>query len=133
MHTRPSRSRANNLGRFLPLLLGAVAGAAGCADDGWTTWIDDPALRGATAGEVEALVADLPNGKSERQYFLNIGAARLRLRFMSVAPMLTSGDRIGVWGDRLSDDFLVSRHIIMPPAADDTAVTSALIGAPVKP
>src|SRR5262245_39747358 len=104
MHTRPSRLRAIHLRGLLPLLLGAIAGATGCTDAS-TTGIDDPALRGATVGEIEALIADMPDGTSERQYFLNLAgpdAARLRLRFVSdAAPMLTTGDRVGVWGDRL--------------------------------
>ena len=94
-----------------------------------------PALRGATVGEVEALVADMPGGTSERQLFLNIAGARRRAAAPSLpdepVTALATGDRVGVWGDRLGDDFLVSRHIVVP--ADETSVTSALIGSPAKP
>ena len=54
------------------------------------------------------------------------GGVRLRLRFAS-EPGLTTGDRIGVWGDLIGDDLLVSRHIVVPP--EETSLTSALIGA----
>src|SRR5262249_38541757 len=63
-----------------------------------------------------------------------MGGDRLRLNFLpqlGEAPQLTSGDRIGVWGDRLSDQFQVSRYIVIPPAED--TITSALIGATPKP
>ena len=116
------------------LILGAIAATAACNDNG--TGTDDPALRGATIGDIEALVADLPDGTSERHYFFTVAepdGAHLRLQFPSgvTPPVLTSGDRIGVWGDRLGEDFLVNRHILIPSA--ETAVTSALIGAPAKP
>ena len=75
-----------------------------------------------------------PDGTSERHYFLNIrlltAAAAPPLRGPSRARVAT-GDRVGVWGDRLGDEFVVSRHVLMP--ADETSVTSALIGAPAKP
>jgi len=126
MHTRRPHSIA-----ICGLL---IVAAAACNDNG-SSGIDDPALRGATVGEVEALVADMPGGTSERQLFLNIPSpdgARLRLRFL-IEPVtaLATGDRVGVWGDRLGDDFIVSRHIVVP--SDETSVTSALIGSPAKP
>ena len=63
------------------LILGTVAAAA-CNDNAGTTTLDDAALRGATVGEVETLVADNPDGTSERLHFLNTpgpDGARLRL------------------------------------------------------
>ena len=119
------------------LILGAVAAASACNDNAGTTTLDDAALRGATVGEIETLVADNPDGTSQRLHFLNTpgpDGARLRLRFLddSAATTLSSGDRLGVWGDRLGDEFHVSRHIVVAPE-EETSVTSALIGAPAKP
>src|SRR6188508_1329862 len=104
MLTRRPRLSSINLRGLL--MLGALAAAPACANnDDASSWIDDPALRGATVGEVETLVADMPDGTSERIHFLNIpgaGADRLRLRFpLESTPAWTSGDRVGVWGDRL--------------------------------
>src|SRR5678815_5101793 len=118
---------------FVGLLL--VAAASACNDNGGSSGIEDPALRGATVGEVDTLVADMPDGSSERHHFLTVGGAdgaRLRLRFARNPEPLTTGDRIGVWGDWAGDEFHVSRHIVLP-AAEETSVTSALIGAPAKP
>ncbi|HEY7372551.1 MAG TPA: MYXO-CTERM sorting domain-containing protein [Polyangia bacterium] len=118
------------------LLFGAVAAVPACGNDPNTTGIEDPALHGATVGEVQALVADMPDGTSQRQYFLGVAGSdtALRLTFAGEAePMLTTGDRIGVWGDRLGDEFLVSRHLLIPLPADESSVTSALIGATPKP
>ncbi len=134
MPIRPFRLHPITLRRMLTLA--ALAGAPACTDDDASSWIDEPALRGATVGEVEALVADMPDGSSEREYYLTVagvGAERLRLRFTGASdPMLTSGDRLGVWGDRLGGELRVSRHVLVPPAPEST-ITSALIGAPAKP
>jgi len=127
-------SRLHHLILLTLLTAGALAVTSGCSNDPNTTGIDDPALQGATVGEVETLVFDNQDGTSERQHFLNLaGGDRLRLVFTgeTVPQSLTSGDRIGVWGDRLSDVFQVSHHIVIPPA-DDT-ITSALIGANPRP
>jgi hypothetical protein len=137
MFTRASRRRSIPLRGVLgPLILGALAGAAGC-EDGTPSRMDDSALQGAIVGDVETMVADMPDGTGERQHFLQLpgpDAAQLRLRFVGdSAPTLTSGDRIAVWGDRLSEEFLVTRYALVPPPADQTSVTSALIGAPAKP
>src|SRR6478752_10244898 len=118
---------------FVGLLL--VVAASACNDTSGSSGIEDPALRGATVGEVDTLVADLPDGHSDRQHFLTVGGAdgaRLRLRFASDPEPLTTGDRIGVWGDWVGDEFHVSRHIVLP-APEETSVTSALIGSPAKP
>ena len=66
MHTR--RPHSTHF-RGLLVISAAVVAAAACNDNG-SSGIDDPALRGATVGEVEALVADMPDGTSERHYFL---------------------------------------------------------------
>jgi hypothetical protein len=130
---RTRRPRSIHI-RGLLVISTVVVAAAACNDNG-TLGVDDPAVRGATVGEIEALVADMPDGTSERQQFINMPApdgARLRLRFVNdPATSLSTGDRVGVWGDRLGDEFVVSRHILLP--SDDTSVTSALIGAPAKP
>ena len=131
MHTRrPHSVKFRGL-----LIISTVLVAAAACNDNAGSGIDDPALRGATVGEVEALVADMPGGTSERQQFLNIpgpDGARLRLRFLAEpTTSLATGDRVGVWGDRRGDDFVVSRYIVVPP--DETSLTSALIGAPAKP
>ena len=59
MHTRRRPISFRGL-----LILGTVAAAA-CNDNAGTTTLDDAALRGATVGEVETLVADNPDGTSE--------------------------------------------------------------------
>jgi len=137
MNTRASRLHHLMINVRGLAILGALAAAsAGCGNDA-APGSDDPALHGATVGEVETLVADMPDGTSERLHFLSVAGPdvdRLRLRFDTgtAEPPLTSGDRIGVWGDRGSDEFRVSRYILIPPALD-TTVTSALIGATPKP
>src|SRR5262245_12152389 len=133
MKTHRPRLRSNHVRGLL--ILGAFLAAPACSNDDASSWMDDPALRGATVGEVETLVFDKTDGTSERQHFLNVGGpdgARLRLHFPADrAPQWTNGDRVGVWGDRLAEDFMVSREILMPEP--ETSITSALIGAPAKP
>jgi len=132
MHTRPSLPRF--VGARALVVLGALVAAPACEDA--TPQGVDPALHDATVGEVETLVADMPDGTSERQYFLNAthpATARLRLRF-TAEPGLATGDRIGVWGDRVGgDEINVSGHVLIPNSPDVGSVTSALIGAPAKP
>jgi hypothetical protein len=134
---RTLRPRPHSLNLPGLLILGAIAAASACANTDDASWIDDPALRGATVGEVEAMVADHEDGTSERHYFFNVagagGARGLRLVFPGgQEPTLASGDRVGVWGDLLGDEFRVSRHVVMPAPAE-TSIVSALIGAPAKP
>src|SRR4029453_10363907 len=114
MHIRPHRPRSIHGGALL--MLGALLVAPACDNSSGGSTGQDPALAGATVGEVETLVADKAGGTSERLHFLNIAepdGARLRLRFVG-DPEITSGDRIAVWGDRASDELRVIRYTLAP-------------------
>ena len=132
MHTRLRRPRSIN-SRAL-LILGALLAAPACDPSSGGSTAEDPALAGATVGEVETLVADMADGTSERLHFLNVaepdGARAFPLRGQSRDHVRRPHRRLG---RSVSDEFRVVRYTLAPLPAPAETVTSALIGSPAKP
>ena len=112
-----------------------VAALAAC-DGGVAPSAGEPDVPGAIVGELQTMVADYPDGTSERIYYLDRKdqpGEQVHLLF-DHEPVLPQTNRLAVWGQREADGLRVTRFEGVV-ANEDVAPSfeSAIIGADPKP